>query len=423
MKNNVLCRENSSHGTDTMNGICNQIFVYMLPMNSCFMRRQNNEKYERYLMQDAKRIKTESLEDANEIYVWTCAFRTDAKENSQQTVIELAKRYPEKQIFVCGCMPDIAKKERSIYSTYQNIKVIPWKKENEIFQTDLSAYDDVLVERPLCRNIDEYKRQNPDKPAAFPDQFIKANISEGCNCDCAYCSEKLAFPPFRSFPIDSIVSKCKSLIGENGYDIMLLADSLGEYGKDLPHTDLTILMNALYKLDPRVRIALNNLHPMFFLKFSDYFVQRIKEGRIRHINIPIQSASTPVLERMRRNYTGADVERIFSTFNHLGFKEYDTHLLVGFHGETENNFMETVNFICRHKPKYVLASCFMETPEGSIGFQPEERVMQAEKERRITLLAERFVEAGIIVNCDGSELSKKRWNVLSGGLCNGGRKL
>ena len=385
---------------------------YLHSLYSCYQRQQNVEKYRR-MFDELGGIYVKE-EDAEVIFVWTCAFRQDAKDNSLMKLQELRKQYPSKEIVICGCMPAIDADVTKKVAEKIEGKIFPWKYEQDYFDLDLlKRCDAVCGVSPVAENIEQYKKEHPDKAVAFADQFVKLCIAEGCTCDCAYCSEKLAFPKYKSFAIELLKQRCKELIAETKcYKIILVADSPGEYGQDIG-TNIIELMENLYGLDERLQIALNNFHPFFFKKYLEYFAEKIKQGKLYHINLPIQSASTKVLEKMRRKYSREDLSTIFKTFRELNFQRFDTHIIVGFDGETKEEFEETVQFLEEFKPRYILASKYMYAGSSQAALRREEIVSEDEKQRRIIYLAEKVQGYGAIVNYEGSELGKDRWRRLN----------
>ena len=197
--------------------------------------------------------------------------------------------------------------------------------------------------------------------------------------------------------------------GEN--KVMLVADSPGEYGIDIGR-NITELMNRLFDLNSDLQIVLHNFHPRFFLQYLDYFLEKISLGKIYHVNLPIQSACTRILSKMKRRYTREDLVKIFDGLRQIKFNMYDTHILVGFDGENDADFEQTVSFIREYKPRYVLASKYMyATYEKDI--KRFEVVSDHDKEKRVLYLASCVRDYGGIINYDGSPLSVDRWNRLN----------
>lgn len=381
--------------------------VFIKGLNTCVQRRQNLEKYRRFAHAQGYEI-SDHLGGANEVWIWTCGFRADAKENTLAYIREMSGF--KGRTIVGGCLPDIARDdlEQCCRQYLSDYRIMPWKQESSGLEggEQLPGFDDVFCEPAVCDNVDEYKRMHPEMSLTFADQFQKLVIAYGCNCDCVYCSEHLAFPAYHSFPLDVLTEKCKKLLEESGhYKVMLIADSLGEYGCDLQgNITLMTLVQRICDLDKRVTVALNNFNPQFALTFLSELHDFIKEGRIAHINMPIQSASTAVLHRMRRHYVKEDLAKILKMFHELDFQAYDTHIIAGFDGETEAEFRETVDFICEQKMRYVLASAYMDMSHGQAG----QSVTAEQKTERLIYAQERCREAGIIINCDNGTVAADR---------------
>jgi tRNA A37 methylthiotransferase MiaB len=215
------------------------------------------------------------------------------------------------------------------------------------------------------------------------------------------------FPPYHSFTEDSLIEECSRIVKESGKrEVILLADSLGEYGKD-NGSNLPTLMRKLKKIHPELKIALNNLNPANFIQDFNEMATFLKNGDIRHLNLPIQSASQKVLSLMNRPYSRVNLDRIFNLLNDIGFVEFDTHIIIGFPGEREKDFDETIRFILHHRPKYVLTSRYMETPEmPSARLSDKVDIETMNQRSRETL--RRIKDAGIICNTDDSDIAKDR---------------
>ena len=312
---------------------------------------------------------------------------------------------------IAGCLPDIAPK---LLSEKSSSRVINWRddedKMEEFFGANnvkLNQASNILVEKQFCEDTEKYRKENPDKDATFHDQFIKLLISEGCNFDCTYCSERLMFPPYRSFQEEKLVQACRSMIEKTGkHEVILMADSLGDYGKDIG-TNLPSLIRKLKTIHPDLKVALNNLNPASFIEYFDQIVDFLKNGDIRHLNLPIQSASPLILKLMDRSYTREDINRIFNLLNNIGFKEFDTHIIIGFPGETADDFEETITFLLHYKPKHVLTSRYMEAPEMPSAVLPNKVDLKTMINRSQEAF-KRLTGAGIICNTDDSDLAKDR---------------
>jgi len=387
----------------------NTLKIFIKGLNSCAMRKQKLLEYKNFFLANHHDV-IDNPADSDIIIVWTCAFRADVRDNSISQLKMYQKQY-NAEVIAAGCLPDI---DLSTLKHHFNGKIISWRDDQRELEqiipstnTPLNQCRSVFVEENLCDNIEQYKIQNPQKDITFHDQFIKLVISEGCSFTCSYCSERLAFPPFNSVPEQKLINTCKDMVKKTGCkDIVLLADSLGEYGKDI-NSSLPQLIKNLKTIDKDLRFALNNLNLRHFIDYYDEMTQFFQKGYIRHINLPIQSASQTMLTKMNRAYTKEEMEIVFSFLNQIQFKEFDSHIILGFPGETEDDLMQTIQFIIAYHPKYVLINKYMETPNApSAELSPKiddhtamQRIFKAENE---------FKKRGIICNTEQGELLKDR---------------
>lgn len=349
------------------------------------------------------------------VVLWTCAYRSDVRDNSLMEIERYQEDYDVKLV-VAGCLPDICPEllDEQFHGT-----VINWRgdseKMGEFFGDEGGTLDGILplyFEDRLCEDAEQYRKENPDKDVTFHDQFIKLLISEGCKYECTYCSERLMFPEYRSFCQEELLETCRSIIEETGsYEIILMADCLGEYGKDTG-SSLPDLIWKIANIHPNVKVALNNMNPADFVEYFDQFEELIENEKIRHLNLPIQSASDHVLKLMARAYTVEDIDRVFGLLNDIGFKEFDTHIIAGFPGETEEDFDQTIKCIKKHKPKYVLASKYMESramPSYSLPDKVDETTVQGRTERFHAAMQQH----GIICNVEGGQIMEERLSRLN----------
>ncbi|NTV49869.1 MAG: radical SAM protein [Geobacteraceae bacterium] len=388
--------------------------VFIKGLNGCWMRQTDLQRYRDLFLVNGHTIVDDPAE-SDLILLWTCAFRRDYRDNSLAQIERYLKDY-KAEVIVAGCLPDI---DQELLHQHFKGRVLNWRddesKIKEFFRTfnkTLGEIERNVSESKLCDDVAEYRKQHPDKPASFADQFIKLHISEGCRFECTYCSELLAFPPYRSFSESILVEACKLAIEKSGHkEIMLLGDSIGDYGHDID-SSLPLLMQKIKAIDAGVTISLHGLNPAHFIKFFDEMASFLAKGVIKHISLPIQSASEHILKLMKRSYTRAEIDRIFTLFNDIKFAGFETHLIIGFPGESEVDFEETLNFVLRHRPKYVLASGFMETFGAPASMLPG-KVDEDTKRRRLREAGERIQAAGIICNTDDSALSAARFHTLN----------
>ncbi len=388
--------------------------VFIKGLNSCTMRKQNIQHY-REVLSDNGHIIVKDPAKSDVIIVWTCAFRGDVLENSLSELVRYRKEYSAR-IVITGCLPDIAPGRLG-----QHIigRIIPWKDEasefEEYFNLPHGSFhqtNPIFIEKAACDHAGTYRKEHPETDVTFHDQFVKLLVAEGCPFECTYCSERLAFPTFRSFPEEELVEACRQIVEETGQTrVMLLADCLGEYGRGIG-SSLPILIRKLRTVHPELTFALNNLHPASFLRYSDELLHFISDGWICHLNLPIQSASDHVLKLMNREYTRKDLKWIFSTLQEADFYNFDTHIIVGFPGETNEDFEMTVRFLIWYHPTYVLISEYFEARNAPSVLLPD-TVDKEEVRDCIRWARIQFQNFNIHHNWEGSALIKERFRRLN----------
>ncbi|MEW5947229.1 MAG: radical SAM protein [bacterium] len=382
--------------------------VFVKGLNACLQRRFDVDRYKRYVMDCGHELVNEP-DIADMILLWTCSFRQDFCDNSLSFVDKYAERFGEDKIVLCGCLPAINKE---ILNERYSGRYFKWSEEEkgleETFVKPGSKKPDILrtvAEGNITTDIHKYRDENPDKNSSYYDQFIKLYISEGCPYECSFCAEKLAFPPYRSFPMEHILNECREILkNSNTKKVVFIADSVGSYGLDIG-SSLEELITSILGIEDGVTIGLMNVHPVDFLEYKDYLAGLIKTKKLIHLSVPIQSATDRILKLMNRPYNKAHLEEIFGTLRELDFKELETHQIVGIPSETFEEFMETVEFFIRYKPKYVMASGYMESSfmESS---KLKGKLSNEEIARRLVIVADELNRNNIICNYDNCKYFK-----------------
>ena len=390
-----------------------KIFIHDLA--ACSMRSQNIQKYKDFFERSGH-VLVDKMEDSDSILVWTCGYREDVMSNSLSELNLLKMNFSKSEIIAGGCIPDI---DRDRVNREFGGKILNWKEDEslikEYYGTDdsINLVDFVYSEDRKTIDLDNFRKENPDEHITFNGQFINIVISEGCNYACSYCSEILMFPDFKSFSLEGIVEQAKMRIGEkNGYNLMLSADSLGEWGKTgksygSDKQILPDLIESLCDIDERVTVSLHNLHPHTVLRYFDRYLDLIEKNKIFHMNLPIQSTSNRILKLMNRIYKKEDLIKLFGTLKEMGFTNYDTHIIVGFPTEQEKDIFDTVNFIVEYNLNYVLVSRYMEVlsaPSAKIN----DKILKKDIDSRVKIVEDIFTKNNIIYNTNESDLMREQ---------------
>jgi len=210
--------------------------------------------------------------------------------------------------------------------------------------------------------------------------FVK--IQDGCDNRCSYCKVSIVRGKSRSRPSEDIVKECSALI-QNGYkEIVLTGICLGAYGRDISKdANLSKLVTELCKIKGKWRIRLSSIEPKDIT--GDLISQIKSEQRLcKHIHIPFQSGDDEILKRMARPYTADDYIGIVAKLRGaVPDVAISTDIMVGFPGEKEANFKNTVDFIKKIKPMRLHAFGFSKRP-GTPAHDYNDSVSRVVKKKR-----------------------------------------
>ena len=235
-------------------------------------------------------------------------------------------------------------------------------------------------------------------------------IEDGCEAKCSYCAISAARGPVRSKPMDEVIREVEGLAESGVSEIVLTGIETGSWGRDLEgRPDLGDLISELDRRGSCYRIRLGSLAPELV---GESFAEKIKGARILapHFHISLQSGADSVLRAMRRRYTreGA-LENIRRLKRLIPKAQFTTDLMVGFPGESEEDFLDTVSFV-REAPfldAHVFAYSKREgTPAAAMSGQiPEEtkrersaRLIAVKNEVRASIL-EGLIRCGEPMDC------------------------
>ena len=263
----------------------------------------------------------------------TCGFIGDAKEESVNMILELcdAKERGElKKVFVMGCLS-----ERYLNELVEEVPQVDkfYGKFN---------WKDLLSD--LCGDYDESLRNR--RVLTTPKHYAYLKISEGCDRKCAYCAIPIITGSHKSRPMEEILDEVRELVAEGVSEFQVIAQELTYYGIDLyKEQRLPQLIEAIAQI-PGVRwIRLHYAYPTHFPK-DLLRVMREYPNVCNYLDIALQHIADPVLQRMKRHITKAETLALLQEMRRevpgICFR---TTLMVGFPGETEEDFNELLDFV------------------------------------------------------------------------------
>jgi MiaB/RimO family radical SAM methylthiotransferase len=177
-------------------------------------------------------------------------------------------------------------------------------------------------------------------------------ISEVCLLKCSYCATKLAKGNVRSFDKNYILENIKFSLRQGVKEIQLTSQDLAVYGGENGKFLLPELLNEISKIDENFRVRLGMMSPGFAKRILDEMLEIMEDQKFyKFFHLPVESGSNKILRTMRRNYNKEEflsvVEKINERFE---ISLLATDVIVGFPGETENDFKETISLIKKIKP-------------------------------------------------------------------------
>jgi ribosomal protein S12 methylthiotransferase len=271
--------------------------------------------------------------DANVVIVNTCGFIDVAKKESIDTIVEYAnlKRLGGiDKLYVTGCLSQRYKDDL----------------EEEIPEVD-AFFGTLEMPALLARLEADYKHEllGTRQITTLP-HYAYLKISEGCNRTCAFCAIPLMRGKHISRPVEELVMEAQNLAKRGVKELLLIAQELTYYGLDLYKTrELPRLLHALADVEGIEWIRLHYAYPSKFpLDILDAIAER--KEICNYLDIPLQHASDPVLEAMRRQITRAETEELLTQIRErVPGIAIRTTFLVGHPGETEADFESLLDFV------------------------------------------------------------------------------
>ena len=270
---------------------------------------------------------------AGSVIVNTCGFIKDAKQESIDTILELAEAKLEGKIqhlFVIGCLSELYKDELK--------KEIP--EVDQFF--GVNNFEDILKSIGIG-----YQRELLDERIqTTPKHFAYLKISEGCDRTCAFCSIPAIRGKHISLPIEELKNEAIKLAKAGVKELILIAQDLTYYGLDIyKEQKLAALLEELVQIKDIKWIRLHYAYPHHF-PIDVIRVMKENPKICRYLDIPFQHISNKVLKQMRRgNNRDQALELILSLRQELPDIALRTTLLVGHPGETEEDFAELLDFV------------------------------------------------------------------------------
>jgi tRNA-2-methylthio-N6-dimethylallyladenosine synthase len=361
--------------------------------NGCQMNEYDSAKMAEVLFASHQFEKTDDPENADLILLNTCSIREKAQEKVFSQLgkwRELKKKKPELIIGVGGCVAsqegsDIVKRSPYVDLVFgpQTLHRLP-ALLNEHLRTHKPVVD---ISFPEIEKFDHLPPPRAEGPVAF------VSIMEGCSKYCSYCVVPYTRGEEISRPFDDVLAECHSLAAQGVREINLLGQNVNDY-RGVMHdgeiADLALLIHYLSAMDGIGRIRFTTSHP---LAFSDNLVQAYAQvpELANHLHLPVQSGSDRILNLMKRGYTALEYRSKIRKLRQVRPDiRLSTDIIVGFPGETDEDFEQTLNLVHDMGFDTSFSFIFSARPGTPAANLPDPVPMDVKKQR-LQLLQNRLV--------------------------------
>ena len=355
----------------------------------------------------------DSMEEADVVVFNTCCIRENAENHAYGNIGMLKKLKSAKRdmlIAVGGCMPQQIGKADILHKKFPYVDVI--------FGThNLNKLKDYILERQSGKKsvIEIFDSEGEivegEHPlrTSYPNAWI--NITYGCNNFCSYCIVPYVRGRERSRRSENVIEEARSLISDGYKELTLLGQNVNSYANGSDDIRFPALLEKISAIDGKFRLRFMTSHPK---DFSEELAKAIASDRkiCRCVHLPVQSGSDRILKAMNRKYTSADyLKKIEILKKYVPDCAVTTDLIVGFPGETDEDFKATLNLV--KEVGYSSAFTFVYSKrEGTVAAKMPDQVPEE-------VCKERIMELVALVNSLTREHSAKYVGKTCEILCEG----
>ncbi|MFD1781240.1 MULTISPECIES: tRNA (N(6)-L-threonylcarbamoyladenosine(37)-C(2))-methylthiotransferase MtaB [Fredinandcohnia] len=289
------------------------------------------------------------FESTADVYVInTCTVTNTGDKKSRQVIRRAIRKNPDAVICVTGCYAQTSPAEIMaipgvdiVVGTQDRKKMLEYIEQYKEERQPINGVGNIMKTRVY---------EELDVPSFTDRTRASLKIQEGCNNFCTFCIIPWARGLMRSRDPQEVIKQAQQLVNAGYKEIVLTGIHTGGYGEDMKDYNLAALLRDLEsKVIGLKRIRISSIEAS---QITDEIIEVLDKSKkvVRHLHVPLQSGSNTVLKRMRRKYTMEFfAERLTKLRQALPGLAITSDVIVGFPGETEEEFMETYNFINEHK--------------------------------------------------------------------------
>ena len=287
------------------------------------------------------------IEESDLIILLTCTVIG----TTEQRMLSRLKKFKlyGKKIIVTGCMASV--QNDLIKNIYPNVKFLP------------PQFTSHIIDFIKGKKIPSVPKNKTNLSKSYDDIVAPISISEGCMFSCSYCITSIARGKLRSFPIDEIIKDVGFAVKSGIKEIQLTAQDTSSYGFDSKY-DLGKLLKKVVKVDGKYRIRVGMMNPYTAMKNLDSIISGFDNSKIyKFVHLPVQSGDNDILKKMNRKYTVEEFKDLVKIFrNNFPSITLSTDAIVGFPGETDEQFKKTIDLLKKVKPDITNITRFSARP-------------------------------------------------------------
>tara|TARA_Y100000022_G_scaffold173858_1_gene161611 strand:+ start:675 stop:2006 length:1332 start_codon:yes stop_codon:yes gene_type:complete len=321
---------------------------YYIETQGCQMNEYDSDKMKDLLSQNLGFQSTKNKEEADILIVNTCSIREKAQEKVFSLLgnwRKLKKNKPDLVIGVAGCVASQESDEISQRAPYVDMVIGPQTIHRlpEIYEKSLESKKTIVdVEFPLIEKFDNLPKNSQSKFSEY------VTIMEGCSKYCSYCVVPYTRGTEVSRPLKDIIDEVNNLVENGTKEIILLGQNVNAYFYENEKGDIInfgLLLFYLSRNKGIKRIRYTTSHPNNFDEQTYLAYEKLPQ-LVSHLHLPIQSGSDKVLAAMKRGYTVLEYKSVIRKLKKARPDiTFSSDFIVGFPGETEDDFLKTINLI------------------------------------------------------------------------------
>ncbi|MBU1975261.1 MAG: tRNA (N(6)-L-threonylcarbamoyladenosine(37)-C(2))-methylthiotransferase [Nanoarchaeota archaeon] len=339
----------------------------------CTLNQSDSEVMAGYLKEAGHKL-VKSEKDADLVIINTCTVKDPAEKKFFSSIEKYRKM--QKSMVVSGCIP------QADFDRLKGVSIIGVSQLDKIVH---------VVQETLEGNIVQLISRKSENQRLCTPKIRKNNLIEiiplcqGCLGECTYCKTRYARGKLESYPKQAIIEQFKQALGEGIYEFWFTAQDLGAYGKDIG-TTFPQLMKEILKIKGDYRIRLGMINPNFVKEYLHELMEIFADTRVfKFLHMPVQSGSDRILGLMKRKYTVSDFKSCIDTIRRMfPMMTIATDVIVGFSGETEEEFQESYDLIKEYQIPVVNVSKYYPRP-GTPAFKEKKIPTKIVKERSKSL--------------------------------------